>query len=290
MHKIGFILKFTNTYENKHMGVWGDEIVSLALCKALNKRDIIAEVCSLSDVEGKVPYDIAIHTSDIASSSALYRTGKRNFLWIQGFQYDNGKIESLDAVYDRTKNKYDKILTASKVLADKYNIPLLKPSVDLDLYHHVESPDNHEVSFIGNLIKPPEVDKKYIAPLGNFNYELYGGDLGKISHERGLEVMCGSKINLHFGFKETIEWDMIPVRPLHISACKAFTLSDEVPYMMEIYKDAIGFTKGGDDEIDKIKYYLEHEAERCIMANRAYEITKSMFSSDLIADKILEAL
>jgi len=287
--KLGFITHITDTHNVKTTGVWGEDLVTSALCKALCQKDITAEVKSIKDLSKNDKYDIAIHTADLLAGVTLKAMAKHNFLWIQGFSYDRQEqVIDLDKVYKDAITKYDKVITASRILSDRYKIPFLPPSVDMSYYKKVDANYEFDVSFIGNLIKPTSIVQRYISPFANFKYGLFGGDFGKVDHQRGLEIICGSKINLHFGFEESIKWDMVTGRPFHISACEGFTLMDEVPYFMELYKDAIGFTGGGTDEIRQINQYLQDDKERLKMAKDAYTITRENFSSPVIADKFIQ--
>lgn len=282
--KIGFIVYYKNTHNHKTQGVWGEEIIANALIKALKGLRIDCDVYTADELFSGEPLDIAIYLSDFIPKMFIKEIGRKNVLWIQGFNYGlNGKIRDLDEVYQTNKDKYDLIITASRVLATQYDIPFIFPGVDMEVYKPESNGFNFDMSYIGNLIKPKKLTHRYLSAMSDFNYFLAGGDFGKISHEKWLKVVSGSKINLHFGFEESIKWDMVTGRPFFISACNGFTLMDEVPFFMEEFKNAMGFTNGYNIK-EQITYWLDlkNEKERVIFACRAYEIVKEKFNSESI--------
>lgn len=281
MAKIGFILWRLNTQNNKETGVWGEEIICNALVKSLNKLGHTAKTYRPDTVE---PLDVAVYTC--YDMPVIPEVAKKNYLWIQGFNYGiDGNIFPLDTLYDLVKDRYDKVFTASTVLAKMRNISFLPPCVDFDYYHPVKFDPcyAHDISFIGNMIKPTEVNQKYLGMLSGYNYGLYGGDYGKIDHETALKVICSSNINLHYGFEEGIKWDMVTGRPLFHSACKAFTLSDKLPYFETVFGEAMGFLRDVD-------YWLKIPILLMDCANRAYYIAKEKFSNEIIVKELLNIL
>lgn len=279
--KIGFLVVRKNTYADNKTGVWGDEIVSRAMCEYLRSKGHDAFLYVREEAK-EAKLDVCVYTThQIVPPIVVPKLAKRNILWIQGFTYDGGNVISLDTIYEWCKPYYE-IVTSSRVLANKYNVPFIIPYTGFEAYRKTESRYSFDVSFIGNIIKPFETNTQYIRPLRNFEYGIYGGDFGKIGHEEALKVISGSKINLHYGFKESIEWDMVTGRPLFLSLCEAFTMMDKVPWFMDTFKDTIAFTDGGDDEEAKIRYYLENTEEREKMAKRAHEIVRSLNPAPLL--------
>lgn len=273
--RIVFPLIFTNTHSDKNTGVWGEEVVALACAKILRRAGHEVDILQFDDI--KIKYDIAIFMN--YTTIRLWKLkdyAYKNIFWIQGFNYDGDRVLSLDNVYLLLKDKFDVIISASRKLAEKYNIPFVFPPVDFEEYYPVEKTEGKDVVFIGNIIKPFDTNVKYLRPLCNFNYGLFGGDFGKICHRDWLQVVCSAKINIHFGFAEGLEWDMVTGRPLFVAASKGFLICDKIPWFMEVFKDAFVFTEGGEDLKEKISYYLVHEDERNEKVLKAYEIVKNL--------------
>ena len=281
---VSFPLMHQNTHTNKTTGVWGEEIVADACVKMLSKAGINSYTSNIRKLEENAPFTslsrihVAIYMShETVSPWRLKRISDKSILWIQGFSYDsNMNIIPLDEIYNCFKEHYDLVITSSRVLAEKYDIPFVVPPLDTEKYYPVKTAKHTDCSFIGNIIKPFDTNKRYLRPFKDFKYQILGGDMGKISHDKWLKVVCGSKINLHYGFKEGIKWDMVTGRPLFVSACKSFLMCDKIPYFMEKFKEAFVFTDGGEDEVEKIKYYLENEEEREKKSLLAYEILRDM--------------
>ena len=273
--KISFPVVYKNTHNNDKTGVWGEEIIANTCCKLLKGHD--AKVYSISEFKEE-QHDVAVYMCYETIHPFLVRKyAKKNILWIDGFNYDRTKnILPLNILYNNIKPFYDLIITSSRKLARDMNIPFIIPPVDFDIYKKVEAEKKHDVIYIGNIIKPFSTNFKYLNPIGNFDYKIFGGDFGKISHEKWLEEICSTKVNLHYGFEEGIEWDMVTGGPLFIAACRQFQLSDKIPFYMETFGDSFGFTDGGTDEVDKISYYLNNDVERREKAEKAYEIVRSL--------------
>jgi spore maturation protein CgeB len=57
-------------------------------------------------------------------------------------------------------------------------------------------------------------------------------------------------------------------------------ITDKVPVAEKTMQGCMIFTDGGNDLTEKIKYYLEHEKERELIAQRGYEYAISYASLD----------
>lgn len=248
---VGFLVYFKNTLNDKNKPVWGDELLAQGLAKLVGGK-----VYTTSDLTERL--DLLVSMSDIAPKEWLKDVAKRNVLYIQGFTPINGdytKMRPLDEVYDEMRSKYDSVVTASTVLAKLKEIGFLLPFTGLEGYGYRPLEYKYDVSWIGNTIKPSYLYERYLKPLSYFNYGLFGGDFGKVSHEEGLNIINSSKINLSFGYEDNIKWDMVTARPFYHSQCKAFTIMDKVPYFMKHFCDCIVFTEGEKEEEILIKQY-----------------------------------
>lgn len=282
MMKIGFSVFFKDSYKNKTTGVWGDEIVSRSLCRQLKSEGYDANLYIKEELQER-PVDILIHTTyQVFHPHTLLKVARFNILWIQGCTLERYCVIPLDRIYEMCKPYFNLIITSSRVLAKQKNIPFILPITGNEDYRKVQSDYDYEVSFIGNIIKPVETNIRYLNPLKHFEYAVFGGDFGKVSHEEALKVISGSKVNLHFGFKECIDWDLVTGRPFFQSMCEAFTLMDKVPYFMEIFKDSMAFTDGGDEEKELIRFYIENTEKRKKMAKESFDTVQSLAKDNLL--------
>jgi len=277
--KVAFLLHYVNTMNDNKTGVWGDEIVANAYCKLLNKEQgIEAYTCTYEQVLVNKP-DLAVMTAfNVGEPPFVRKIADKTMLWVQGFNYDEkGNVTQLDDMYNGLKPFYDMVVTSSKVMSEKCNIPFVLPVVDMDYHYPVyDVPQEYDVTFIGNIIKPLETNIRYLRPIADFKYGLFGGDFGKLNHEDWLKTTASSKVCLHYHFEDNIKWDMVTASAMFHAACKNFLICDKVPWLQDKFKDGFVFTEGGDEERELIKEYLGNAEERRKYAERAYETMKSI--------------
>lgn len=280
--KIVFPLYHKNTMTYKKTGVWGEELIANSCCDLLNANGHQAETVVCKEFAEETEYDLAIYmTHKLFHPKLNKKLAKKNILWIQGFTYaeDNKTIIPLDNIYNFAKTELDLIITSSVKLSEIFNIPFLIPRIDLKLYSKPELvvlDKEYDISYIGNYTKPITRNLQYLSPISSFNYLLKGGDFGKLDHNEWVNAVNTSKVNLHFGFQEDTDWNMVSGAALFLAATGGFCLMDKIPWYTETFKDAFGFTEGGEDEIEKIKYYLENDALRLKMTDKAYEIVNNL--------------
>jgi spore maturation protein CgeB len=155
---------------------------------------------------------------------------------------------------------------------------------------------------------------KYLYPAINFNFGLFGNwklpkyrfkiwknflipkykkvfariSKGKISQEDLPYLYSSSKIILNCTLPVCIEWDVITLRTFEVLACNGFLITDIVPSALKMLKDHVVFTTGGQDLVEKIKYYLHHEEERIKIASKGYEFVKNNVSLDNRVDQLIK--
>lgn len=151
--------------------------------------------------------------------------------------------------------------------------PLPKQSKDID------------VSFIGGAYGQRVTYIKFLIANG-IKVKVFGRDWdryadirpfwgGYLSHKEMLEVIAKSKINLNFLWTSAKkEQCTIKGRTMELSACRAFQLSNTTDEFLNY-----GFVDGKniaifEDEqevLQKIRYYLENDNKRDVIARKAYE-------------------
>lgn len=280
--KVVFPVFVKHSMTNPREGVWGEELIANRYRDILRREGIECDVEGVEHMEGR-HWDVAIYSSyNLVHPMLLKNYADKNILWFQGFNYRDGAVLSLDDLYGACKPYYDLLITSARTQSQKYGIPFVIPAIDFDRYNLPSKSMGYDyfpvcdVSFIGNIIKPWDTNFQYLAPMEGFDYRLHGGDFGKLDHEEWQNMVWGSKVNLHYGFQEGIEWDMVTGSPLFLAASGAFCMSDKIPWFMETFKDAMAFTDGGDDEKHQLEYYLEAEDVRRKMAARAYDIVHGL--------------
>ncbi len=199
-----------------------------------------------------------------------------------------------DAVFDfESRDRYsaqtaDLVLVADSYLStfkfEELGIKAICPFTfydkgDYSIKNNVKRDIN--VSFVGNTKKSDRgsyinhLEKNKIAMNGYGT----GSKNGLIDFGKMVDIFNRSKINLNFtGVAHNNECTInsrikqLKGRPTEVALCGGFSLSEYTPgmeHMFEIGKEiAVFYNK--EDLVEKIKYYLEHEEEREMMAKKAY--------------------
>lgn len=81
------------------------------------------------------------------------------------------------------------------------------------------------------------------------------------------------------------QFGFISNRIFDASACGTLVISDYMPEIEQIYGDAVPMYRSESELIDLVKYYLTHEDERQIKAQKAQEITLKNFTAQQAAEK-----
>lgn len=81
------------------------------------------------------------------------------------------------------------------------------------------------------------------------------------------------------------QFGFISNRIFDASACGTLVISDYMPEIEQIYGDAVPMYRSESELIDLVKYYLTHDDERRIKAQKAQEITLKNFTAQQAAEK-----
>lgn len=109
--------------------------------------------------------------------------------------------------------------------------------------------------------------------------ELDGRNCGTIDYHTQMPlVFAGSRINLNISLRSIHSG--IPLRVLDIMACGGFVLSNWQPEIAEYFEEGIEIVTfvSAEECLDKIGYYLEHEAERRQIAINGRKKVQKTFS------------
>ena len=160
-------------------------------------------------------------------------------------------------------------------------------SYDKEKYFKIDSlKKNIAVSFVGDIAN--KINRKtyidYVAKHGIF-VETFGtgSKTGKVSHEKVVEIYNSSKINLNFAglltknpfIKEpniNLRLRQIKGKNNEVSMCGSIVLSEYAPGTEEMFEIGKEIDVFHDEEemVEKIRYYLVHEAEREEIAKNGY--------------------
>ena len=155
-----------------------------------------------------------------------------------------------------------------------------------------------DFAIYGNRLWKKEVQKQALEVDSYFKPEFYDESFEphyqKILPMPDFNILAkNTKIWVNFNAATQRNMQMANDRPIWGLACGAFFITDDTPEARKFYakdKDTcpVIFSTGGQDLIDKIRYYLEHDEERAEIASRGPEFIKRhrLHTDDTVEDII----
>jgi len=314
--KVGLYIKWSRRPLSFEGNVLGDRLYAESLSRSLRKILHVSEVEIFSpDYLPNKKIDVMVYLND---TKPISKWAKKHVLYLQnGYNRDASElIKEFQAIgYDGYVFFSLKMLEIHESLG--YQGIFLPFGVDLELFYP-RQPDKkytYDLAYIGNDIKGAERTKAYLLPAVKYNFGLFGNwkpqyrlrfwrnwrrsdygkvlekiSQGKIPQEDVSILYSTAKVNLNCTLQCCVDWDVISLRTYEVLACKGFLISDIVPIAQKTMEDCMVFTKGGDDLIAKIDYYLTHEKERKEIAQNGYEYVTKKASIDLRAREFFRYL
>jgi spore maturation protein CgeB len=301
--RLGFYIKWNKGSLSAKGNVVGDELLAESFCRALRNFDDVEEVGLYApNAPIRKPLDAVIYLND---NPPCQEWSKKHILYLQnGYEFpDIGQF--LQKFYQYS---YDGYMFFAKPLLKAHERTgrkgiYLPFGVDTAVFSPRDKSDTYqcEVSYVGNDIKGTERTMRYLYPAMAFDFALYGNwamprhrfrfwknwdpahnlppykkafcdrSKGKIPQEDVPVLYSSSKINLNCTLQGCVAWDVITLRTYEVLACKGFLITDKVPSAESILTDKAVFKDGGDDLVEKIKYYLAYDDERLAIAQKGYE-------------------
>jgi spore maturation protein CgeB len=152
-------------------------------------------------------------------------------------------------------------------------------------YRRLDLPLQHDVSFVGRVFgKRPQIIQTLRRAGINVCVRGFGWPEGRVTQEEMVRVFNQSRINLNFSdAAKQLNWfkrltgrkpppKQIKGRNFEIPGCGGFLLTDSAENLEEYFelgKEVVVFDST-DDLVDKARYYLNHESERCQIAEAGY--------------------
>jgi spore maturation protein CgeB len=186
---------------------------------------------------------------------------------------------------------FDWIITADPPVVPKYkalgakNVVYERWACNPFLYH--TSPElQYDVTFVG---QPHSHRKEAVQALrdAGINVQTWGRgwENGRASQEDMIKIFGQSRINLNFsdaskrpglGGKLGLKLPkQVKARLLEVPACGGFLLTGDAPLLKDYYDEGkdVAVFRSTAELVEKVKYYLSHEAERAAIAKSGYERT-----------------
>ncbi len=162
-----------------------------------------------------------------------------------------------------------------------YTLPSVGIPIERD-WSNME--ERYEVTFVGSRTADRE---RYINELKSRKVSLglwgqgWGSDVFCVSSEEMIDIFASSKINLNFSWFELASKMIMRGRIWEVCLAGGFLLTEYFPGIenyFEIDREIVCF-KNAKEMIDKIDYYLTHEAERRAIAKAGWERAARQYTS-----------
>lgn len=142
-------------------------------------------------------------------------------------------------------------------------------------YKNLGIPQDISVTFVGQ----PHGDRRQVIDQiknAGVDIQTYGtGWAQRLTFDGMIQIFNRSKINLNLNNACDVRFKQIKGRNFEVPACGGFLLTGHAENLQDYYeigKEIVTFTTT-EDMIEKIKYYLSHDAEREAIAKAGYERT-----------------
>ena len=299
--KIAITVPSLNSINTNQDGqnIQGDEMIARSWKKYIELSSDI-EVTLFNGHEGeKSGFDHVIHFS------ILYNNWPNinNILYFQNVFPPESWPGGTIGQFNIHKHKYNNFIFTSHKLQEHCNTDglVIQFAVDPDIYKPTYGNGyNHTISFVGNAIRGPIVNSKYIEPALSRDLAIYGSGAGwpsnyssclkgKISQIPDESILyTQSKINLNCHINEHIIHDTINYRIYCILACGGVIITDTTPSLENHFSNYVTFTTGNNDLIKTIDDVLNNYDKHKIRAElgKEYVLKSHTFSSrmpDLIS-------
>lgn len=293
--RIGIKLWRIGTLEKKWIGnVNGDEQVARYWRKYLLRSNEVDYVFLYGPADQ--PHDslhVIIHFNPFLEP----QPGVRNVLYLQNaFPRENfpgGTIGVFEAVQSRFEGY---IFTSQALMAACRPGAVIPFATDPEVFFPQKSElYSHPVCFVGNDIRGPAVNHRYLIPALPFGLVIYGNTWapplstavrGKLPDLDLPKVYTSAAINLNAHIAEHVEWDTINLRVYDALACGGFVLSDYVPSLAGAFGEAVVATKGDEDLWAKLIRYSIDQVGR----QKRVEIGRKIVLNDHTYQKRMHTL
>ena len=281
----------------KKQRIWGDYFFALALKKSFEKHEFNVIIQEREDwYDSNVKPDINI----VLRGLIEYKPNRDeiNVMW---------NISHPDLVTDEEYESYDICFISSEKYAnelnDKLNTPIkpLLQCTDPDVFYFSKQDDIAEdVLFVGIT---RGVYREIIKDMmkTDFDVSIYGTGWEQyvnekyikgqfIPNEKVHEYYSSCKILLNDHWEDMRDLDFPSNRLFDALACGTFVISDKIPSAETLFEGNVITYENAEDLNEKIKYYLSHDEERRMIAEKGKEIVLKNHTFDNRVDTIIDSL
>ncbi len=228
-----------------------------------------------------------------------------------GSLYENNQFSQIRYLPDSLRGYLDGVMAAQKqIWGTELVSELVDDSVAAEISKYVKLDPHPDYTYTDKAIYTSFILKKITSDerirairmsAKSFHTTLYSAspkDLcpeaacgGYISYQQQMPlVFRRSRINLNITLRSITSG--IPLRALDVFACGGFLLSNYQPELCEYFIPDEDFVYYEDfnDMLDKIQFYLSHDAIRTEIAYNGWKKTSEMFSYDIQVFKLLTSV
>lgn len=270
--RIGIRLYGLGTFDNKRPGnVQGDEQVARAWQKYLLRREDVDVVLLYGPTDvAEDSLHVMIHFNPFLD---LHPTAP-NILYLQNAfpkeHYPGGTVGIFRSVQSRFSGYIFTSQALMKACASGAVIPF---ATDPEVFFPQHSETYaYPVCFVGNDIRGPIINHRYLLPALPFGLVIYGNNTwapplsfvchGKLPMEDLSIVYSSALINLNAHIDDHIVYDTVNLRIFDVLACGGFVISDQTPSLSTWFGEAVVCTDGDEDLWAKLVRYLADSDER----------------------------
>ena len=270
--RLGLRLYGLGTLDTSRKGnVQGDEAVARAWQKYLSRRDDIECVRLYDPVEPVADeMDARIHFNPFLP----LHPRARNVLYLQNAFPPDAYPGGTKGVFDRVKDRFDGyVFTSRRLMAACADGGVVPFATDAEVFTPQPSADyRYPVSFVGNDIRGPVANQRYLVPALPFGLVIYGNNTwppplrracrGKIPARELPRLYSSTVVNLNVHIGEHVTYDTVNLRVYDVLACAGFLLSDELDSLRSEFGPAVACTTGDEDEWAQLVRYGSDPEER----------------------------
>jgi len=180
--------------------------------------------------------------------------------------------------------------TANKALCERFGYTYMHVPKDPRVFNNPDKERDIDIVFSGSYGYGREERQKYMNHLLNNGIRLiHGGSEGGDHFTTEDYADRYKRAKLALSFSQARGMNVVNARPFEVMNCGAMLLEQESLELAKLYTPFIDYVPWTteDDLLNKVRYYLEHDDERKLIANNGYRKTQELYSAQTFWKKVL---
>lgn len=170
------------------------------------------------------------------------------------------------------------------------NVLLSRWSADPDIFHPVDTPVEHDVSFVGTAYDGRRALASRMAEKGvKISWSGSGWPGGALSTGEMVRTFCASRINLNFSRSLICGKLQMKTRIFEAPACGGFVLTEWAPPVERCFRvgKEIAVFRNERELAEQVEYYLSNEGERLEIAEAGRRRVLREHTGDAVVGEML---